>query len=87
MAQVFNPSYSGGRDQEDRSSKPDWPNSYQDPISKIPNTKTVVGGVAQVVEDLSSKCETLSSNPSIAKNKQTNNQTKKTPPHLEVLYK
>jgi hypothetical protein len=30
----YNPSYSRGRDQEDCSSKPDWANSLQDPISK-----------------------------------------------------
>jgi hypothetical protein len=34
-----NPSYSGGRDLEDRSSKPAWTSSLQDPISKIPITK------------------------------------------------
>jgi hypothetical protein len=43
-----NPSYSGGRDQEDRSSKPAWANSSQDPISKVPNTKRA-GGVARGV--------------------------------------
>jgi hypothetical protein len=36
MAHVCNPSYSGGRDQEDRSLKPAWGNSSQDPISKKP---------------------------------------------------
>jgi hypothetical protein len=30
----LNPSYSGGRDQEDCGSKPAWENSLQDPISK-----------------------------------------------------
>jgi hypothetical protein len=34
MAQVYNPSYSGGRDQEDRGSEPAWANSLRDPISK-----------------------------------------------------
>jgi hypothetical protein len=29
-----NPSYRGGRDQEDRSSKPAWANILRDPISK-----------------------------------------------------
>jgi hypothetical protein len=33
------PSYSGGRDQEDRSWRPPWANSAQDPILKIPITK------------------------------------------------
>jgi hypothetical protein len=43
-----NPSYLGGRDQEDCSSKLAQANSSQDPISKIPNTKRA-GGVAQGV--------------------------------------
>jgi hypothetical protein len=43
------PSYSGGRDQEDRGSKPaQAANGSQDPISKIPTTKRA-GGVAQGV--------------------------------------
>jgi hypothetical protein len=43
-----NPSYSEGRDQEDRSPKPPQANSSQDPILRIHNTKRV-GGVAQGV--------------------------------------
>jgi hypothetical protein len=35
---TYNPSYSGGRDQN-HSLKPAWANSLQDPISKKPNTK------------------------------------------------
>jgi hypothetical protein len=38
VSQLF-PSCSGGRDQEDHSSKPAWANNSQDPIPKIPNTK------------------------------------------------
>jgi hypothetical protein len=38
LAHACNPSYSGGRDQEDRGSKPAWTNSLQDPISKKPFT-------------------------------------------------
>jgi hypothetical protein len=34
VAHTYNPSYSGGRDQEDLSSKPAWSNSLWDPISK-----------------------------------------------------
>jgi hypothetical protein len=34
VAHICNSSYSGGRDQEDRGSKPAWANSSQDPISK-----------------------------------------------------
>jgi hypothetical protein len=36
---TYNPSYSGGRDQEDLSSKPMWANSWWDPISKKTFTK------------------------------------------------
>jgi hypothetical protein len=39
VAHTCNPSYSGGRDQEDCSLKPAGANSSQDPISKTPNTK------------------------------------------------
>jgi hypothetical protein len=46
MAHVCNPSYSGGRDEEDHGLKPAQENSLQDPISKIPITKRA-GGVAQ----------------------------------------
>jgi hypothetical protein len=42
----INLSYSRGRDQEDRSSKPVRANSWQDPISRIPITERT-GGVAQ----------------------------------------
>jgi hypothetical protein len=34
VAHSCNPSYSGGRDQEDCGLKPAWANSSQDPISK-----------------------------------------------------
>jgi hypothetical protein len=34
-----NPSYSGGRDQEDCSSKPAWTNNLQDPILRKPFSK------------------------------------------------
>jgi hypothetical protein len=39
MAHACNPSYSGDRDQEDRSSKPAWAKSSQDPILKNPSLK------------------------------------------------
>jgi hypothetical protein len=39
FAHACNPSYSGGRDQEDHSSKLAWANSLRDPISKKPFTK------------------------------------------------
>jgi hypothetical protein len=41
VAHSYNPSYSGGRNQEDSGSKPAWANSSQDPISKT------LGRVAQ----------------------------------------
>jgi hypothetical protein len=39
VAHTCNPSYSGGRDQEDHGSKPALANSLRDPISKKPITK------------------------------------------------
>jgi hypothetical protein len=48
VAHACDPSYSGGSDQEDHLSKPDWANSSQDPISKNPSQKRA-GGVAQGV--------------------------------------
>jgi hypothetical protein len=45
VAHACNPSYSGGRDQEDRDLKG---NSSRDPVLKIPNTK-IAAGVVQGV--------------------------------------
>jgi hypothetical protein len=39
VAHAYNPSYSGGGDQEDHSSKSAWTNSLGDPILKKPITK------------------------------------------------
>jgi hypothetical protein len=39
VAHACDPSYSGGRDQEDHGSKPAWANSLQDPILKVLITK------------------------------------------------
>jgi hypothetical protein len=39
LAHTCSPSYSGGRDQEDRGSKPAQANSLRDPIVKKPFTK------------------------------------------------
>jgi hypothetical protein len=44
VAHTCNPSYSGGRDQEDHSSKPAQANSSRDPISKKPSQRRA-GGV------------------------------------------
>jgi hypothetical protein len=51
MAHTYNPSYSGGTDQEDLSLRPVWSNSLRDPIWKIPSTKRS-GGVVQVIEQV-----------------------------------
>jgi hypothetical protein len=48
VTHACNPSYSGGRDQEDCDLKPAPAKSLRDPILKIPNTKRA-GGVAQGV--------------------------------------
>jgi hypothetical protein len=49
VAHAYNPSYSGGRDQEDHSSKPVQTNSSRDPISKKYSQK-MAGGVAQGID-------------------------------------
>jgi hypothetical protein len=58
MAHACNPSYSGGRDQEDRGSKPAWVSSSLDLISKITITKKREGGLVEwlKVKALSSRC-------------------------------
>jgi hypothetical protein len=61
VAPACNPSYSGGRDQEDRDLKPAQANSSQDPISKKPFTKI---GLVEWLE-----VKVLSSSPSTAKKK------------------
>jgi hypothetical protein len=48
VARTYNPSLSGGRDQEDHGLKPAWGNSLGDTISKKPPQKRA-GGVAQGV--------------------------------------
>jgi hypothetical protein len=60
-----NPSYSGGRDEKDRGSKPAWENSSTRPYLKKPFTK--IG----VVEWL--KVKALSSSPSTTKEKRKEN--------------
>jgi hypothetical protein len=50
VAHTCNPSYSGGRDQEDQSSKPTQANSLQDPIlKKTHHKKKRASGMAQGV--------------------------------------
>jgi hypothetical protein len=72
VAHACNPSFSGGRDQEDRGLKPAWANSLVVPISKIPTQKRA-SRVVQVVDFLPSKCEALSSNSKSTKNTQPSN--------------
>jgi hypothetical protein len=48
IAHACNPSYSGGRDQEEHGSKQAWENSSKDPISKN-TSQNGAGGVAQDV--------------------------------------
>jgi hypothetical protein len=52
VTHIDNPSYSGGRDQQDHGLKPAQANSLQDPISKTPIThaKKKAGGMAQGVD-------------------------------------
>jgi hypothetical protein len=61
VAHAYNPSYSGGRDQEDRGSKPACANSFERPYLEKPFTKI------ELVEWL--KVKALSSSPSTAKKK------------------
>jgi hypothetical protein len=61
VAHTCNPSFSGGRDQEDPSSKPAWANSSQDSILKKPIPKK---GLAEWL-----KGKALSSNPSTTRKK------------------
>jgi hypothetical protein len=49
VAHTYNPSFSGGRDQEDHSSKPTQTNSLQDPTWKKNTSQKRTGGVAQGV--------------------------------------
>jgi hypothetical protein len=61
VAHTCNPSYSGGRDQDDGGSKPAWANGCVRPYLKKPSTK--IG----LVEWL--KVKALSSSPGTAINK------------------
>jgi hypothetical protein len=74
VAHSCNPICSEGRDQKNCSSKPAQANSQQILSQKNPSQKRA-DGVAQVLEDLPSECEALSSNLRTAKKK---NRTKKT---------
>jgi hypothetical protein len=62
VAHVCNPSYSGHRDQEDRSLKLAQVNSLQDLILKKTHYKSRAGGVAQGVGLSSNKYHQKKSN-------------------------
>jgi hypothetical protein len=72
VAHACNPSYSGGRDQENRSLKPAQANSSWDPIMEIPNTHTQTHTDTHTKswqeclkwKNLANVSEALSSNPS-----------------------
>jgi hypothetical protein len=49
VAHSWNPSYSGGRDQEDCDLKPAQANTFHDPITKNPSQKRA-GEIAQGVD-------------------------------------
>jgi hypothetical protein len=49
VAHTYNPSYAGGRDQEDHGSKSAQANTLRDPILKIPITRKMDDGVPQSV--------------------------------------
>jgi hypothetical protein len=63
VAHTCNPSYSGGRDQEDGGSNPAWANSLQDPISEKKKSQK---GLAEWL-----KVKALSSSPNKAKKEKT----------------
>jgi hypothetical protein len=79
VAHACNPSYSGGRDQEDGGSKPAWANSsvrsyLEKPFTKIRlvewlKVKTLSSSsstIKYIYIYLPTKCEVLRSNPSVA---------------------
>jgi hypothetical protein len=49
VAHACNPSYSGGRNQENRGSKPAWANSFVRPYLKKKSFTIKAGGLAQGV--------------------------------------
>jgi hypothetical protein len=65
VAHTCNPSYSGGRDQEDHGSKPAQANSLQDPILKKTHHKERASEAAQGVgpEFKPQYCEKIKSYP------------------------
>jgi hypothetical protein len=68
LALAYNPSYSGGRNQEDHSLNKEFLTPY---LEKNPIQKRIVR-VAQVIQHLPIKCEALSSNTSTDKKQKKN---------------
>jgi hypothetical protein len=66
VAHICNPSYLGGWNWENCSLRPAQANSSQDPISKITRAKWT-GDVAQAVDHLLCKCESMSPNSRLTK--------------------
>jgi hypothetical protein len=56
VAHIYNPSDSGGRDQEDRGSRPAWANSSRDPILKKTQHKKRAGVAQGVVPEFKPQC-------------------------------
>jgi hypothetical protein len=77
VAQDRNPSYAGGRDQEDHSSKPAQANSLQDYLEKNPSQKWA-GGVAQ---DVSPEFKPQYSKTTTTTTKKKKNKKKQKPKH------
>jgi hypothetical protein len=56
VAHTYNPNSSGGRDQEDHSSKPAWANCSRDPISKNLHKKELVEWLKGVSPEFKPQC-------------------------------
>jgi hypothetical protein len=85
VAHACNPSYLGGRHQEDHSSNAAQTNSSQVLVLKMPNRKRV-GRVAQMVACLTTVCETQSSNPDTIKKKKTTQTNSKWAIHILYFF-
>jgi hypothetical protein len=77
VAHTCNPSYSGGRDQKDRGSKPAWANSSVRPYLEKPFTKIGLGEWLKV--------KAVSSSPSTEKKKKKAHLKNKNNPAPRVL--
>jgi hypothetical protein len=80
-AHTYNPSYLGNRNQEDQDYRPAKANC--EPLSKKYPKQNRAGGVAQVLECLSSKHKARSSNPNT---KKINKYNKKDKLMISILF-